>query len=297
MVNQKEIRVKIGSTKKTMKITSAMKLVAAAKVNKMQKKLLATRPYSAKVTELFNNLVTSLDSDDMENYPLLKAKTEINTVLLLVISSDRGLCGAYNASIIKAAIKEIQVLQEAGKQVQLITVGRKAKVAFSKAIYKAQGVELIESFTNLSSMPTNEEAALITNKAIELYLQGKVDQVKIITTKFVSLVNSYVETHDFLPVQTASQNGSKAEPYVIYDPNVQTLINTLTPMYIENRVYQSMQESTTSELAARMTAMSNATNNARDVIKKLTLAYNKARQASITQEISEIVGGAAALSS
>jgi F-type H+-transporting ATPase subunit gamma len=297
MANQKEIRVKIGSTKKTMKITSAMKLVAAAKVNKMQKKLLATRPYSAKIAELFNNLVTSLNTEDLENYPLLQPKAQINTVLLLVISSDRGLCGAYNANIIKATIKEIQALQDAGKKVQLITVGRKAKAAFSKAIYKAQSVELIESFINLNSMPTSQEASLITNKAIELYLEGSVDKVKIITTKFVSLVNSFVEIHDFLPVQTSSESKLKTEPYVVYDPNVATLIETLAPMYIENRVYQSMQESTTSELAARMTAMSNATNNARDVIKKLTLAYNKARQASITQEISEIVGGAAALSS
>ncbi len=296
MANQKEIRVKIGSTKKTMKITSAMKLVAAAKVNKMQKKLLATRPYSEKISELFNKLMASLDAGDLENYPMLRAKAEINTVLLLVVSSDRGLCGAYNANIIKTTIKKISALKEAGKTVKLITVGRKARAAFSKSIYKSQGVELVESFANLSSLPTSAEANLIANKAIELYLQGTVDKVELITTKFVSLVNSEVEVLDFLPVQTTSVNGSKAEPYVIYDPNVEILIETLTPMYIENRVYQSLQESTTSELAARMTAMSNATNNARDVIKKLTLAYNKARQASITQEISEIVGGAAALS-
>ncbi len=296
MANQKEIRVKIGSTKKTMKITSAMKLVAAAKVNKMQKKLLSTRPYSAKITELFNKLIASADASDLANYPMLRSKTEINTVLLLVISSDRGLCGAYNANIIKTTIKKIHALKEAGKVVKLITVGRKARAAFSKAFYKSQGVELIESFVNLNSLPTTSEATLIANKAIELYLQGVIDKVELITTRFVSLVNSEVEVVDFLPVQTSSASQVKAEPYVIYDPDMATLIETLTPMYIENKVYQSLQESTTSELAARMTAMSNATNNARDVIKKLTLAYNKARQASITQEISEIVGGAAALS-
>ena len=161
----------------------------------------------------------------------------------------------------------------------------------------------------LVSIGTLEEASGDVQPMADRVTKDPVaDKVKIITTKFVSLVNSFVEIHDFLPEQTASESGSKAdlsgvarrakpEPYVVYDPNVATLIETLAPMYIENRVYQSMQESTTSELAARMTAMSNATNNARDVIKKLTLAYNKARQASITQEISEIVGGAAALSS
>ncbi len=330
MANQKEIRVKIGSTKKTMKITSAMKLVAAAKVNKMQKRLLATRPYSAKITELFNNLVTSLDPDSIANYPMLNRKGDVNTVLLVVVSSDRGLCGAYNTNIIKAATKKIASLQEAGKNVKLITIGRKARAAFSKTAVKAQGVEIIEAFTNLNSIPTSTEANLIANKVIELYLNGAVDKVEIITTRFISLVNSVVETVDFLPIKNLSgklpdarhassedaeltkssmsspknehntadgtlQAGS-SEPYVIFDPNAQTLIETLAPMYIENKVYQSLQESTTSELAARMTAMSNATNNAKDVIKKLTLAYNKARQASITQEISEIVGGAAALS-
>ncbi|MBT6843593.1 MAG: ATP synthase F1 subunit gamma [Candidatus Melainabacteria bacterium] len=296
MANQKEIRVKIASTKKTMKITSAMKLVAAAKVNKMQKKIEATRPYSKKIAELFANLVASLSPEDLATNQLLQNKTEINTVLLVAVSSDRGLCGAYNTNIVKATIKRIQELNQEGKTVKLMTIGRKAKSAMAR--HKADKFELVESFANLSSIPSSQEANLIANTAIAEFTSGAADKVEIITTDFISLVNSEVKRFDFLPISGDSvieHNGSKAEPYQILEPGAEALIAALAPMYTENRIYQSLLEATTSELAARMTAMSNATNNAKEVIKKQTIAYNKARQASITQEISEIVGGAAAL--
>lgn len=294
MANQKEIRVKIASTKKTMKITSAMKLVAAAKVNKMQKKLEATRPYSSKIVELFSNLVASLAPEDLAGNPLLKSKAEINSVLLVVVSSDRGLCGGYNANIIKATNRRIAQLKAAGKTIKLVTIGRKAKSAFGKA---QTGFELVKSFANLSSIPSNQEASLIAETIIKQFISEQVDKVEIISTKFISLVNSEINNLDFLPIssQALLDKGLKAEPYQILEPSASELINTLAPMYTENRIYQSLLEATTSELAARMTAMSNATNNAKEVIKKQTIAYNKARQASITQEISEIVGGAAAL--
>lgn len=298
MANQKEIRVRIGSTKKTMKITSAMKLVAAAKVNKMQKKLLATRPYSEKISEIFTNLVSSLTDDDIEGQALLKSKNEINTVLLVVISSDRGLCGAYTANIVKAASRRIRELQDQGKKIKLITVGRKAKTALGRSLYTEQGIEIIESFANLSSIPTNHEASLIAQAAIDKFISGEVDKVEVITTKFISLVSAETVVSDFLPIKTnatAKNQNSEAQSMTLFEPNVQSLIATLLPMYTENKIFQALLEATTSELAARMTAMSNATSNAKEVIRKLTLSYNKARQASITQEISEIVGGAAAL--
>ncbi|MDD9897417.1 MAG: ATP synthase F1 subunit gamma [Candidatus Melainabacteria bacterium] len=294
MANQKEIRVKIASTKKTMKITSAMKLVAAAKVNKMQKKLETTRPYSQKIAELFSNLVGSLSPDDLAGNPLLQARPEVKKVLLVVISSDRGLCGAYNANIFKATQRRIRELNMEGKIVRLITVGRKAKTAFARG----GDFDLLESFVNLSSVPTSQEASLIAERAIKDFTTGASDKVEIITTNFVSLVSSEVQQVDFLPIsgETEEQEGGlKPEPYQILEPNAEALVETLAPMYTENRIFQSLLEATTSELAARMTAMSNATNNAKEVIKKQTIAYNKARQASITQEISEIVGGAAAL--
>jgi F-type H+-transporting ATPase subunit gamma len=299
MGSQKEIRVRISSTKKTMKITSAMKLVAAAKVNKMQKILMATRPYSHKVSELFVNLVNSLSQDILEQNPLLKTKPESETkkILLIVISSDRGLCGGYNANIIKATNKRIKELKAQSKEVSLMTIGRKAKTNFNKSIYKADNVTIVESFVNLSSIPSSLEADLISNKAINLFLDGSVDRIEIITTKFINLVSNEILVNQFLPIDSKNLSSTQAvsSSEVLLEPDPQTLISTLAPMYTENRVYQALLEAVSSELAARMTAMSNATNNAKEVIYQQVLAYNKARQASITQEISEIVGGAAAL--
>lgn len=283
-----------------MKITSAMKLVAAAKVNKMQKRLIAARPYAQKINELFANLKNSLSADELQANPLLNAKPNPKNILLVIVSSDRGLCGAYNANIIKAATKRIKELKAEGKNVQLLTIGRKAKTAFSKIAFTLDGVNIVKSFVNLNSIPTNLEANLISEEAKGLFLSGKVDKVEMICTRFISLVSNFIETIDFLPCTFADEANKKSTSNadasdVILEPDPQTLINAVVPMYIENRVYQALMESTTSELAARMTAMSNATTNAKDFIRRLLLKYNKARQASITQEISEIVGGAAAL--
>lgn len=294
MANQKEIRTKISSTKKTMKITSAMKLVAAAKVNKIQKILLANRPYASAIASVFGKLKQALSEEEINSSKFFTHSSKSESVLLLVISSDRGLCAGYNTTVIKAAKAYVEKLLGESKEVSLITVGRKAKTAFAK--YGSLGVNLIHSYTNLNSIPTIAEANMIADQMIDIYNTGKVDKIEILRTKFNSLVSSEIEFVNFLPINVDSvADDSNLEPYVILEPNAQALIEALAPLYAENRVYQSLLEATTSELAARMTAMSNATSNAKEVIKNLVLDYNKARQASITQEISEIVGGAAAL--
>jgi F-type H+-transporting ATPase subunit gamma len=298
MANQKEIRVKIASTKKTMKITSAMKLVAAAKVNKMQKILVQARPYAAKIKEIFINLESSLSEDQKNSIPLLASRNKEETILLIVISSDRGLCGAYNTNIIKTTAKRIDELQAQAKKVKLITVGRKAKTAFNRDSYANRGIEVLESFLNLSSLPNSSEASLIAEKAMEAYLTNETDKVEIISTKFISLVASSVQISKYLPIEKPKLDlDSKftVDPDILLEPSATAIVDTLLPMYTQSLIYQALLESTTSELAARMTAMSNATKNAKEFINKLVLAYNKARQAGITQEISEIVGGAAAL--
>lgn len=298
MANQKEIRVKIASTKKTMKITSAMKLVAAAKVNKMQKTLVQARPYAAKIKEIFTNLEASLSEDQKNSIPLLATRNKEETILLVIISSDRGLCGAYNTNIIKATAKRIDELQAQSKKVKLITVGRKAKTAFNRDSYANRGVEVLESFLNLSSLPNSSEASLIAEKAMEAFLSNEADKVEIVSTKFISLVASSVQLSNYLPIEKPKVDANSkftADPDVLLEPSATAIVDTLLPMYTQNLIYQALLESTTSELAARMTAMSNATKNAKEFINKLVLAYNKARQAGITQEISEIVGGAAAL--
>lgn len=296
MASQKEIRVKIKSVQKTKKITSAMKLVAAAKVQKVQKQVQAGRPYSERVRDIFTNLKEAASQDlDLSKYPLLQSKDEIRTVLLLVFSSDRGLCGAYNTNVIKASTRRIEALKAEGKDVKLVTVGSKATSHFKKRT----DAEHLESFCNLSAIPNPQEAQVIADYVIEKFVSGAVERVETISTKFISMVNSEVLNKQFLPVAVEESSEEtdvkKATGDVLTEPDIDSVLNFLIPLYTENIIYHNLLESIASELAARMTAMSNATSNANNVIDKLTLAMNKARQASITQEISEIVGGAEAL--
>jgi F-type H+-transporting ATPase subunit gamma len=296
MASLKEIKLKINSTKKTKKITAAMKLVAAAKVNKMQKLIKAARPYANGVKQLYTQLQACLDQEELDLNPLLKKVTELNSVLLIIISSDIGLCGPYNANILKLARKRIKDLQAEGLKISLLTIGRKATDAFSKTIYKEQGIEVIHSYINLQTKPSLEVIEEISKFSAEKFISNEVQKVEIISTRFISMVNNVAEIKNFLPVEKPqSMVNATNSSDVILEPNARALIDTLTPMYLNNTVYTDILDATTSELASRMTAMNNASNNADAVIKKLLLSYNKARQSAITQEISEIVGGSAAL--
>lgn len=296
MASLKEIKLKINSTKKTKKITAAMKLVAAAKVNKMQKLIKAARPYANGVKQLYAQLQGCLDQEELDLNPLLKKVTELKSVLLIVISSDIGLCGPYNANVLKLARKRIKDLQAGGLKISLLTIGRKATDAFSKIVYKEQGVEVIRSYINLQTKPSLEVIEEISKFSAEKFTSNEVQKVEIISTRFISMVNNIAEIKNFLPVEKPQSSVNTANSSdVILEPNARALIDTLTPMYLNNTVYTDILDATTSELASRMTAMNNASNNADAVIKKLLLSYNKARQSAITQEISEIVGGSAAL--
>jgi len=296
MASLKEIKLKINSTKKTKKITAAMKLVAAAKVNKMQKLIKAARPYANGVKQLYTQLQGCLDQEELDQNPLLKKITKVDSVLLIVISSDIGLCGPYNANILKLARKRIKDLQSEGLKISLLTIGRKATDAFSKIMYKEQGVEVLRSYINLQTKPSLELVEEISTFAAEKFTSNEVQKVEVISTRFISMVNSVAEIKNFLPVEKPQSSANSVQSSdVILEPNARALIDTLTPMYLNNTVYTDILDATTSELASRMTAMNNASNNADAVIKKLLLSYNKARQSAITQEISEIVGGSAAL--
>jgi F-type H+-transporting ATPase subunit gamma len=296
MASLKEIKLKINSTKKTKKITAAMKLVAAAKVNKMQKLIKAARPYANGVKQLYTQLQACLDQEELDLNPLLKKVTELKSVLLIIISSDIGLCGPYNANILKLARKRIKDLQAEGLKISLLTIGRKATDAFSKTLYKEQEIEVIRSYINLQTKPSLEVIEEISKFSAEKFISNEVQKVEIISTRFISMVNNVAEIKNFLPVEKpqSTVNATNSSD-VILEPNARALIDTLTPMYLNNTVYTDILDATTSELASRMTAMNNASNNADAVIKKLLLSYNKARQSAITQEISEIVGGSAAL--
>ncbi|MGD1948508.1 MAG: F0F1 ATP synthase subunit gamma [Leptolyngbyaceae cyanobacterium] len=313
MPNLKFIRDRIKSVKNTRKITEAMRLVAAAKVRRAQEQVEATRPFADRLAQVFYGLQTRLKFEDA-NLPLLQQR-DVTSVGLVVISADRGLCGGYNANIIRRAENRAKELKADGISYQMILVGRKAIKYFQNRNYPINS-----KFDNLEQIPTAEEASKIADQALSLFLSEEVDRVELIYTKFVSLVSSRPVTQTLLPLdpegldkedemfrlttlggqfrveRSAVETQQVQLPQdMIFEQDPVQILDALLPLYLNNQVLRALQESAASELAARMTAMNNASDNASELVKTLTLDYNKARQADITQEILEVVGGAAAL--
>ncbi len=293
MANLKAIRQRIRSVQATQKITRAMRLVAAAKVRRAQMRVQAARPYSAAVVRILQDAVADSSPVDLQELPLLQQRAVIKKMALIVISSDRGLCGSYNTTIFREALSRISALRAEGVEVSLVPIGLKA-VGFFKSIK----IEKLKVFTNLPAVPTVEEAKLISGFAQELFLKGTVDAVELLGTHFISMLRSQVVNTRYLPVQLPEKKAASEviAPLKLFEPTIlEVMEKELLPKYIENSIYQALLEAVAAELAARMNAMTNASNNARDLITNLTLVYNKARQGSITQELLEIVGGAEAL--
>lgn len=291
MANLKAIRRRIKSVQATQKITRAMRLVAAAKVRRAQMRVQAARPFTTRVIKLLREVVRDTAAIDLQELPLLHRRPVTN-VGIIVLSSDRGLCGSYNTTAFRVVLERIQQLEKEGKKPHLILVGLKA-VAFFKHVK----VERLKTYTLLPAIPTVEEAKLIADQAAEMYVSGKLDAVEVIGTQFISMLRSNVVNTKFLPIDLPPAEEHRAlEPQMLFEPSIQEVLELqLLPKYIENVIFQALLDASASELAARMNAMTNASNNARDLISALTLVYNKARQASITQELLEIVGGAEAL--
>ncbi len=291
MANLKAIRQRIKSVQSTQKITRAMKLVAAAKVRRAQMRVLAARPFTQAVVRVLREVVGEVSPIDVQELHLL-TRRDVKKVAIVVLSSDRGLCGSYNTTVFREVMARISKLQSEGKEVSLILVGLKA-VSFFKSIK----IEKLKSFTLLPAIPTVEEAKLIANYASELYTEKKVDSIEIIGTDFISMLRSEVVTTKYLPIDLPpAENKTVLQPIRLFEPSIiDVMERELLPKYIQNVIYQGLLEASAAELASRMTAMTNASNNARDLIAGLTLVYNKARQAAITQELLEIVGGAEAL--
>ncbi|MBS1990860.1 MAG: ATP synthase F1 subunit gamma [Cyanobacteria bacterium SZAS LIN-2] len=292
MANLKAIRQRIRSVQSTQKITRAMKMVAAAKVRRAQGRVLAARPFTQGIIRILREVMAEVSPVDLQGLYLLNRR-QIKKVAIIVISSDRGLCGSYNSTVFRDVLARITALRAEGKEVGLMLVGLKA-VSFFKHI-KVE--KLGKPFTLLPAIPTVEEAKLIAGQASEFFTSGQVDAIEIIGTDFLSLLRSEVKNTQYLPIQLPQAEEHKAlNPIRLFEPDIiDVMERELLPKYIENTIYQALLEASASELAARMNAMTNASNNARDLISSLTLIYNKARQASITQELLEIVGGAEAL--
>jgi F-type H+-transporting ATPase subunit gamma len=291
MANLKAIRQRIKSVQSTQKITRAMKLVAAAKVRRAQMRVLAARPFTQAVVRMLREVVGEVSPIDVQELHLL-TRRDVKKVAIVVLSSDRGLCGSYNTTVFREVMARISELHSEGKEVSLILVGLKA-VSFFKSIK----IEKLKTFTLLPAIPTVEEAKLIANFASELYTEKKVDSIEIIGTDFISMLRSEVVTTKYLPIDLPpAENKTLLQPIRLFEPSIiDVMERELLPKYIQNVIYQGLLEASAAELASRMNAMTNASNNARDLIAGLTLVYNKARQAAITQELLEIVGGAEAL--
>jgi F-type H+-transporting ATPase subunit gamma len=289
--NTREIRSRIKSVKNTQQITKAMQMVAAAKVRRAQERVTAAKPFSKAIAEMYAQLSEQLPAGEYNN-PLLSVR-DVKTVLLVVMSSDKGLCGGFNANIIRLATQRAKFYQAEGKTVKWVLVGQKATNAF-----RSMGDAILTNYTQLPQIPTFTEAQELVRELSNYYSNGTVDKIELINTTFQSLMTQTPTTSTFLPAEKpakASDAKATAQAQCLFEPSAEEVMDRLVPKYLETVIFQALLESAASELAARMTAMSAASNNAKELIKALSLVYNKARQAAITQEILEVVGGASAL--
>jgi F-type H+-transporting ATPase subunit gamma len=291
----RELRGRIRSAGSIKKITKAQEMIATSRIGKAQARLHAARPYAAEIT----NMLTTLAAEAALDHPLLVEHSEPKRAGVLVVSSDRGLCGAYNSSVFRRAEELFSLLRRDGKTPVLYTVGRKAL-----GYYKFRNWDIVESWTGFSERPSYEDAAKIAETLVTAFMAGAegeqdgpagVDELHIVYTEFKSMMSQSAEAHRIAPmvVEYVEDPG----PFTLYsfEPDATTLFESLLPRYLTTRVYAALLESAASELASRQRAMKSASDNADDLIKALTLEANRERQAQITQEISEIVGGANAL--
>lgn len=286
MANLKEIRNRITSVSSTMQITSAMKMVSAAKLKKAQDAITAMRPYAEKLTELLQNLSASLEGEVGGDYT---TQREVKKVLLVAITSNRGLCGAFNSNVIKE-IKNRTAFY-AGKQVDVFAIGKKGNDALSKT-HKVHG-----HHNAIFDHLTFENVAGIADNLTEKFLSGEYDRIELIYNQFKNAATQIVQTEQFLPLAPIKSNDAAASAGAdyIYEPSKEEIVLTLIPKSLKTQLYKGIRDSFASEHGARMTAMHKATDNATELRNQLKLTYNKARQAAITSEILEIVGGAEAL--
>lgn len=295
----KEISRRIKAVKSIQQVTSAMKLVAAANLRRAQERVIAARPYAKQLEAILHRLAGT----GTISHPLFEVR-ERRKVAYVVIASDRGLCGSYNINLIR---KSAQVLRDETAEPMLITIGRRVRDFYSR-----RQTPIAQEYTGLPEDPSYALARELAGTLMKLFLDREVDEVRLVYTEFFSALNQKPAEMQLLPVQhpgagdaaseeaAASDDGWHAglgewKPPYIFEPDATSVLSSLLPKYVETQVYRVLLEAKASELGARMTAMSTATDNATEMIDKLTLLFNRARQAGITQEISEIVGGAEAL--
>ncbi|MCM5662394.1 ATP synthase F1 subunit gamma [Galbibacter mesophilus] len=285
MANLKEIRSRISSVGSTMQITSAMKMVSAAKLKKAQDAITAMRPYSDKLTELLQSLSATLEGDAGS---VFAERREVKNVLVVAITSNRGLCGAFNTNIIKTSSRLAESTY-AGKNVSFVTIGKKGNDILKKSHYVTHNNN--EIFDDL----TFDNVSKIAERLMMLFEERTYDKIVLVYNHFKNAATQAVITEDFLPIKPIESEEPVASADYIFEPSKAEIVETLIPKSLKTQLYKAIRDSFASEHGARMTAMHKATDNASELKAELTLTYNKARQAAITNEILEIVGGAEAL--
>lgn len=302
MPSLKTIRTRIVSVKSTQKITRAMKMVAGARLNRAQQRIVAMRPYAVKTGEILQSVAASIapEGDGQEgaadakaaSHPLLARRPETK-VLFLVLSGDRGLCGAFNTNVNKMAEREWRAREQAGATLQFATIGRKAR-----EYLKRQGGNIQKDFPKFYDGLDLGKARTVAAWIVARFLKKDVDAVYVVYNEFKSAITQRVSFERLLPLPDPPKKDETAHgttPEFIFEPNASALLERLVPMYVEISIYRAMLESQAGFFGAQMTAMDAATRNAKEMIGRLTLAYNRARQAAITKELMEIIGGAEAL--
>jgi F-type H+-transporting ATPase subunit gamma len=285
MATLREIRTRIASVKSTQQITKAMKMVAAAKLRKAQEKILATRPYAQKLKDVVGHLMARVENS---RHPMLVTRPA-EKILLVIVTSDRGLCGAYNANIIRHAVTHIKSYTD--KEVSIFVVGKKGLEYFSRRDYN-----IFNKKINFFNQLYFQDAVEIVMNLVEAYSKNHFDRIEILYNEFKSALRQDITLEQFLPFmpdEEMMQSASQVD--YLYEPGKDDILKMIIPKKLNIQMWKVLLESSTSEQGARMTAMESATDNAEDLIGELTLHYNRARQAAITKEISEIVGGAEAL--
>lgn len=288
MASGKEIRTQIGSIKNTQKITSAMEMVAASKMRKAQDRMAATRPYSDKIYNVIQHLAFAHPE---YKHPYLQDREESKRVGYIIISSDRGLCGGLNNNLFKTVLKEISEKTDKGLEVDICAIGQKASNFFARL-----PVNLISQTAQLGDEPRAHDLVGTVKVMLDAYNEGRIDSLYLVYNKFVNTMTQEDTVRRLLPAKPEKPSEELSHHWdYIYEPDAKDVLDDLLVRYIESLVYQGVVENMACEQASRMIAMKNATDNAGNLIDDLQLVYNKARQAAITQEISEIVAGAAAV--
>lgn len=286
MAGSRDILRRIKSVKNTQQITKAMKAVSASRLKKAQAAMLAARPYANKLVTVLGNLASRAPR---EYHPLL-AHRGSRRIEFLIITSDRGLCSSFNTNILKRAVALYSEKKAEGCDITLNVVGRKGR-----DFLKRRGYELRKDWTGISGHLSYSHAAMVSQEIIENYIKAEVDEVYVIYNEFKTAISQLVIAEKILPIEPPKATVEGTSGDYIYEPSPEAVLETLLPKHVEFQVYRALRESEASELGARMTAMDAASNNAKEMIAKLTLKYNKARQAAITKELMEIIGGAEAL--